>query len=150
MEHIYSLWDDHFDPRRGPYWIEPLTDATEYTIASIDASGAGFSETPSTNPNQNGFTGGYAFRPSINAYQFANALAISQLASLAGKPTVARTYADRAASLQTAVLSQLWDPALTHFTDVYQRSTPFVQEGKHIRGRELVGSVPCRGPASAA
>jgi hypothetical protein len=142
MEHIYSLWDDHFDARRGLYWIEPLEDGTEYTIASIDASGAGFSNTPSTNQNQNGFTGGYAFRSSINAYQFANALAISQLASLAGKPIAARTYADRAASLRTAVLSQLWDPTLTHFTDVYQRSTPFVEEGHHIRGRELVGFVP--------
>lgn len=142
MEHVYCLWDDHFDARRGLYWIEPLTDATEYTIASIDASGAGFSATPSRSQNLNGFTGGYAFRPSINAYQFANALAISQLAALAGKPTVARLYTRRAALLQAAVLSQLWDPALTHFTDVYQRGTPFVQEGQHIRGRELVGFVP--------
>ena len=142
MEGVYSLWDDHFDAQRGLYWIEPLEDATEYTIASIDASGAGFLVIPSTNQKHNGFTGGYAFRPSINAYQFANALAISQFASLAGKPIVARMYADRAASLRLAVLSQLWDPAFTHFTDVYQRSTPFVQQSQHIRGRELVGFVP--------
>ena len=77
MEHVYSLWDDHFDARRGLYWIEPLTDATEYTIASIDASGAGFTEDPSRKQDENGFRGGYAYRPSINSYQYANA--ISQL-----------------------------------------------------------------------
>ena len=142
MEHVYSLWDDHFDARRGLYWIEPLTDATEYTIASTDASGAGFTEHPSRKQDENGFRGGYAYRPSINSYQYANAIAISQLAALAGKPAVARLFADRGVSLKAAVLSQLWDPSLTHFTDVYQRSTPFVQEGEHVRGRELVGFVP--------
>ncbi len=142
MQHIYSLWDDHFDPRRNLYWIEPIADATEYTIASIDASGAGFSSTPSTKNDQNGFTGGYAFRPSINAYQYANAMAISKLASLATKPRLAELYANRAAALRKAMLSQLWDPALQHFNDVYQRSTPYVQAGQHIRGRELVGFVP--------
>lgn len=28
-----------FDGEKGLFWIQPLTDATEYTIASIDASG---------------------------------------------------------------------------------------------------------------
>ncbi|WP_158790603.1 hypothetical protein [Granulicella sp. L60] len=46
MQHIYNLWDDHFDPSRNLYWIEPLLDATEYTISSIDASGAGFTVAP--------------------------------------------------------------------------------------------------------
>lgn len=142
MQHIYNLWDDHFDSRRGLYWIEPLLDATEYTISSIDASGAGFTERPSTRPDENGFMGGYAYRPSINAYQFANALAIAQLAQLAGRKDVAAEYESRAAHLRTATLQQLWNPALGHFTDVYQRSTKYVEAGTFIRGRELVGFVP--------
>jgi len=142
MQHIYNLWDDHFDRDRNLYWIEPLLDATEYTISSIDASGAGFTDKPSTDQNRNGFTGGYAFRPSINSYQYANALAIAQLATMAGKPEVSADYLHRADTLRDAVLAQLWNPGLAHFTDRYQRSTKYVTAGESIRGRELVGYLP--------
>jgi len=142
MQSIYNAWDDHFDPTRNLYWIEPLLDATEYTISSIDASSAGFTNTPSTDQNHNGFTGGFAFRPSINSYQYANALAIARLATLANKPDLALDYTHRADRLRTAVLQQLWNPTLQHFTDRYQRSTPYVTAGDFIRGRELVGYTP--------
>ena len=123
MRTIFDQWDDHFDRARGLYWIEPLLDATEYTIASIDASGAGFTEQPSLDQNHNGFTGGFAFRPSINSYQYGNALAIARFAALAGKSDVAVDFSRRAANLRNAVLDQLWNPALVHFVDRYQRST---------------------------
>ena len=142
MRQTWELWDDHRDFSRNLYWIEPLLDATEYTVGSIDASGAGFSEHPSTDQNRNGFTQGYAFRPSINSYQYANALAISNFAGRAGQPEVARSFQERAQQLQRAVLNQLWNPELKHFTDVYQRSTPTVKAGDFIRGRELVGYTP--------
>ncbi len=140
MRHVYNLWDDHFDAARNLYWIEPLLDATEYTISSIDASGAGFTDSPSK--TNNGFFGGFAFRPTINAYQFGNAQAIAQLATLAGQPAVAADYTARAEALRAATLAQLWNPALLHFTDVYQRSTATVKAGDFIRGRELAGLVP--------
>lgn len=142
MQHIFNLWDDHFDRARNLYWVEPLLDATEYTISSIDASGAGFTDKPNTDQNHNGFTGGYAFRPSINSYQYANALAIARLARLAGDSDVAADYTRRAESIRSAVLAQLWNPELQHFTDRYQRSTPYVTAGEFIRSRELVGFVP--------
>jgi hypothetical protein len=142
MQHIYNLWDDHFDRQRKLYWIEPLLDATEYTISSIDASGAGFTDAPSSEANRNGFTGGFAFRPSINSYQYGNALAIARLAVLSGKAEVALAYERRAADIRSAVLSELWNPALQHFTDRYQSSTKFVTAGEFIRGRELVGILP--------
>ena len=142
MQYVYNAWDDHFDAKRNLYWIEPLLDATEYTISSIDASGAGFTDQPSKDQNHNGFTGGYAFRPSINAYQFGNALAIAQFAKMSGNNELSDRYSARADAIRTAVLSQLWNPALGHFTDIYQRSTPTVHAGDFIRGRELVGFVP--------
>ncbi len=142
MQYIFNAWDDHFDWKRKLYWIEPIGDATEYSIASIDASGAGFTSQPSRDDKENGFTKGFAFRPSINSYQFANAEAIAELAKTAGEPKVAEEYAERAASIRAAVLNQLWNPALQHFTDRYQRSTKYVQAGEFIRGRELVGYVP--------
>ncbi len=97
---------------------------------------------PSIKDNENGFTGGYAFRPSINAYQFANAQAIAHLASVAGRPSVASDYSRRAEALRAATLEQLWNPQLQHFTDIYQRSTKYVTAGTFIRGRELVGYLP--------
>jgi len=142
MQYIYNAWDDHFDPARNLYWIEPLLDATEYTISSIDASGAGFTDHPSTDQNRNGFTGGFAYRPSINSYQYANAMAIAQIATEANQPDVAKDYRERAEHLRSAMLAQLWNPELQHFSDRYQRSTPYVTAGDFIRGRELVGYVP--------
>lgn len=142
MQHVYNLWDDHFDAARNLYWVEPIADATEYTISSIDASGAGFTDQPSKDQARNGFFGGFAFRPTINAFQFGNAEAIATLAMLAHQPEVAREYTARAEALRTAVLGQLWNPALGHFTDIYQRSTKTVHAGEFIRGRELAGMVP--------
>ncbi|MGD0893316.1 MAG: discoidin domain-containing protein [Terracidiphilus sp.] len=142
MQYIFNLWDDHLDRQRNLYWIEPVLDATEYTISSIDASGAGFSAQASSDENRNGFKGGYAYRPTINSYQYANALAIARFAELAGKPDVAADYRQRAERIRGAVLEQLWNRSLQHFTDRYQRTTPFVKKGDFIRGRELAGYLP--------
>ncbi|GAA4780654.1 hypothetical protein GCM10023219_30890 [Stakelama sediminis] len=131
MEQMYSLWDDHYDFKKHLYWIEPLLDATEYTISSIDASGG-----------KDGFTGGQAFRPSINSYMYANARAISRFAALAGDDATARRYADKAADLKAHVEQDLWSPTLHHFIDRYQVDNKFVHYWEPIRGRELVGYTP--------
>ncbi len=142
MQKIFNAWNDHFDRSRNLYWIEPIEDATEYTISSIDASGAGFTGNPSPIDSRNGFRGGFAFRPTINSYQFANAMAIAHFAQLAGKSDTAADYLARAEKIRTAVLTQLWNPELQHFVDRYQRSTPWVTEGSFIRGREMAGYLP--------
>lgn len=131
MRHIYGAWDDKFDFSKGLYWIEPLLDATEYTISSIDASGG-----------TDGFRGGDAFRPSINAYQFANARALSRLATLAGDTAMADEYAGRARALKAEVQASLWQPGLGHFADRYKVSNAHVKYWEPIRGRELVGYLP--------
>lgn len=131
MRHVYRAWDERYDWSKGLYWIEPLLDATEYTISSIDASGG-----------TDGFRGGDAFRPSINAYMFANARALSRLSALAGDPAAAEEYASRAQALKTRVQEALWQPALGHFADRYKVSNAHVKYWEPIRGRELVGFVP--------
>ena len=142
MQYIFNEWDDHFDRKRNLYWVEPIADATEYTISSIDASGAGFTDNASKEDKDNGFLRGYAFRPSINSYQYANARAIASIAKMAGKLDVAADYTQRAEAIQTAVLTQLWNPSFEHFADRYQRSTRYVKAGDFVRGRELNGFVP--------
>jgi hypothetical protein len=142
MMYVYNGWDDHFDRARNLYWIQPIDDATEYTISSIDATGAGFVTEPSKNQDENGFLRGYAFRPSINVYQYANALAIARFAELDGRPELAAEYRRRGEAVRKAVLDQLWNPSMQHFVDRYQRTTKYVNEGEFIRGRELVGYTP--------
>jgi hypothetical protein len=131
MKHVYALWDDHYDFDKKLYWIEPLLDATEYTISSIDASGG-----------QDGFTGGHAFRPSINSYMYASARAISRLAALTGDTATAADYAARADDLKAQVQKSLWSRDLAHFIDRYRVNNAHVKYWDPIRGRELVGYLP--------
>lgn len=131
MRLIYGLWDDRFDFTKGLYWIEPLLDATEYTVSSIDASGG-----------KDGFRGGDAFRPSINSFQYANAMAISRLSALVGDSGAAADYAARAGQLRGRVLDALWSDRFGHFIDRYKVSNEHVKYWDQIRARELVGYLP--------
>ena len=131
MKKIYRAWDDRYDQSMGLYSIEPLLDATEYTISSVDASGG-----------KDGFRGGDAFRPSINSFQYANALAIGRLSARAGDAGSAREFAERAAALRERVQKDLWNEEFHHFVDRYKTSNRFVRYGDFIRGRELAGYTP--------
>jgi hypothetical protein len=131
MKRIYGEWDDHYDSSKGLYSIEPLLDATEYTISSIDASGG-----------KDGFGGGTAFRPTINSFMFANAQAISKLSVMAGDAQSASDYAAKADKLRANVQADLWNPGFQHFVDRYQVSNQYVHYWDFIRGRELAGYTP--------
>ncbi|KAL4916382.1 Six-hairpin glycosidase-like protein [Aspergillus aurantiobrunneus] len=136
MRGVYEGWNASmgfggFDADKGLYYIQPLTDATEYTIASIDASGG-----------YDGFQGGEAFRPSINSYQYANALAIANLAALVGEVDVADEYREKATTLKGLVQEFLWNSTFQHFIDRFYVDNENVTYWDPIRGRELVGYVP--------
>ncbi|KAI7192068.1 glycogen debranching enzyme, partial [Hortaea werneckii] len=131
MIDLYNEWDDAFDDSKGLYWREPLADATEYTISSIDASGG-----------EDGFTGGEAFRPSINSYMWANARAIADTARVAGQDDVATDFDQRAAALKDRFQTSIWNTSLEHFIDRYYVDNEYVNYWEPIRGRELVGLVP--------
>jgi hypothetical protein len=131
MKHIFQLWTNRYDPAKGLYSIEPILDATEYTVSSIDTSGG-----------KDGFLHGDAFRPTINSFMFANAMAISKLAELAGDANTAEGYAANAASIKASVDTNLWNDSLQHFTDRYKADNQFVHYWDFIRGRELAGYVP--------
>ncbi len=131
MVKIYNAWDDHFDQSKGLYYIEPLLDATEYTISSIDASGG-----------QDGFRGGDAFRPSINSFMYGNALAIKNIALINQDTAMANLYVKKAVAIKNMLQKSLWNDSLQHFTDRYKVSNKFVHYWDFTRGRELVGFVP--------
>ncbi|KAF3919603.1 hypothetical protein ABW20_dc0103764 [Dactylellina cionopaga] len=132
MQTVFNAWADSFDTSKGLYYVEPLRDATEYTISSIDATGGA-----------DGFTGGFAFRPTINSYQIANARAIAALASLkGGLQSTVDTYTSKAAAIKTAFQNNMWNSTYQHFIDRHQVTTSYVKYWDFIRGRELAGYVP--------
>jgi hypothetical protein len=132
MQTVFNAWSDSFDTSKGLYYVEPIRDATEYTISSIDASNG-----------TDGFFGGFSFRPSINSYQFANAKAIASLAALqGGSDSTVQDYNSRAEAIKSRVQDSLWNSTFEHFIDRFQQNNDFVKYWDFIRGRELVGFVP--------
>lgn len=130
MRQQYELWQDHYDAARGLYYIPPGNDATEFSIASLEMG------------NGKGEGGGAAFRPTINSYMYANARALSKMATLAGDTAASQLYAQRAEQIKGNVRQWLWNPALGHYTDRYQKGNEFVRAWDLIPGRELAGFVP--------
>ena len=131
MEGIYNQWTDHWDSAKNLYYIPAMPDATEYTIASIDASGG-----------KDGFEDGEAFRPTINSYMYGNAMAISRVASMKGDTVAAMTFLQKAAGLKQNVQDALWNDSLQHFTDRFKVNNKYVHYWDFIRGRELAGFIP--------
>jgi glycogen debranching enzyme len=108
-----------------------MPDATEYTIASIDASGG-----------KDGFDDGEAYRPTINSYMYGNAMAIARIAAMKGDVEVSKEYLEKAARLKTNVEHNLWNDSLQHFTDRFKVNNQFARYWDFIRGRELAGLIP--------
>jgi hypothetical protein len=131
MISLYDKWNGALDTSKGLYWREPLADATEYTISSIDASGG-----------KDGFAGGQAFRPTINSYMWANALAIAKAADLSNRGDVASDFRKRAANIKSRFQADIWNTTLEHFIDRHQITNQYVKYYEPIRGRELAGLVP--------
>ena len=131
MKSIFNAWYDHYDSLKNMYYIPAMPDATEYTIASIDATGG-----------KEGFEGGEAFRPTINSYMYANAIAISKIAAIQGDTETVRLYKTRAEGLKNNVEKYLWNDSLEHFTDRFKVSNQYVHYWDFIRGRELAGMIP--------
>jgi hypothetical protein len=135
---LYNSWGSNFAanvPVNGTttsdslYFQSPLADATEYTETSMRSTDA--------------FGGGTGYRPTINSYQYANAQAISKMATLAGDATNASTFAAKAASLKAAVQHALWDPQRQFFFHVYNASASNVGiAGTRTTWREAMGFAP--------
>jgi hypothetical protein len=128
---IFNGWYDHFDSSKNLYYIPAMPDATEYTIASIDASGG-----------KDGFEGGDAFRPTINSYMYGNAMAIARIAALKGDQQTSAVFAAKANEIKSLVEQNLWNDSLQHFTDRFKVNNQFVRYWHFIRGRELAGFAP--------
>ncbi|MEU0154527.1 MGH1-like glycoside hydrolase domain-containing protein [Micromonospora fulviviridis] len=121
----YRDWDNHFDPELGLYWQRPVWDAKELSPASYASS--------------DHFGGVHTFRPSINAYQYGDALAISAIARRNGDEKVAAEYAGRAVALKANAHRWLWDPAAKFWLDIVDENNP-THERQQVRTE--VGFIP--------
>ncbi len=131
MKAVYEGWNDHWEESKSLYYIPSMPDATEYNIAGIEGSGG-----------TDGFEGGEAFRPTINSYMYANALAIAEIAGLQGEQETSELYRRRAGSLKKEIQDHLWHEEFRHFVDRYKVDNEFVRYWDFIPGRELAGFAP--------
>ncbi|UNI16817.1 hypothetical protein JDV02_003217 [Purpureocillium takamizusanense] len=121
----YHGWDNHFNSSLGLYWQYPVWDATEFTAASYESSDP--------------YHGGAGFRPTINSYQYGDAIAISAIAALKGDTALAADFQKRAKALQDASQKHLWDDERKFFM---HRARDNNTSGALLTSREIMGYVP--------
>lgn len=111
----YKRWDaDHLLPS-GLYWQNDVWDAMEESISG-------------GRKEKN-------LRPTINSYMFGNALALAQMARLAGRPDLEKEFSGKASLLRRLVQEQLWDPAAQFFK-------VRTEQGNLAEVREELGFIP--------
>ena len=139
----HETWRDRqFVPEVGLFWQTGHDDGMEFDINAR--------QTPDI------LRGGQSLRPSFNAYQWADALAISRVADITGDPAQAEKYRKFADGLKEKTQALLWDPRREFFFPmsnqrhekdghVIERHTLTYQTGRFAgspAGRELHGYVP--------
>jgi F5/8 type C domain len=139
----YEGWEQrHFVPEVGLFWQTGHDDGMEFNINSRQTKDI--------------LRGAPSYRPSFNAYMWADAVAIAKLARLTGKPEIAERFEQKAASLKSKMLELLWDEKRNFFFPVFKNDEE--REGHKIKaltktyedgqfagdshGRELIGYVP--------
>ncbi|QDU19790.1 MGH1-like glycoside hydrolase domain-containing protein [Urbifossiella limnaea] len=132
----------HFVADVGLFWQTGHDDGMEFNINSRQTKDI--------------LRGAPGYRPTMNAYLWADALAIARVADLAGDKATAGTYRAKAAGLKENLQKKLWDPKRQFFFPMSQRDeevdgfkvkalTLTHQTGRHAGsafGRELIGYVP--------
>ena len=139
----YEGWERRqFVAEVGLFWQTGHDDGMEFNINSRQTKDI--------------LRGAPGYRPSFNSYMWADAMAISQIAELAGKPEISKEYAAKADSLKTKMLELMWDPKRKFFFPVLKNDeerdghkmkalTRTYESGKFAgdpHGRELIGYVP--------
>jgi hypothetical protein len=80
---------------------------------------------------------GDGYRPTINSYMYGDAVAISKIALLAGKPDLAREFDAKAAALRELVETNLWNSR-----DGFYETVSRMPNAHSADVRELIGYIP--------
>jgi hypothetical protein len=146
MVQNYEGWErERFNRDVGLFWTPGHDDGMEYNINSRQS--------------QDLLRGAPGYRPTLNAYMYADAMAIANVAGLVGLEefqTKAQHYRDKAAALKDGIQKLLWDKSRDFFFHMYkqdeQRDGYTVKAGSLTQqtgryancgyGREEIGFVP--------
>ncbi len=132
----------HFVADAGLFWQTGHDDGMEFNINSRQTKDI--------------LRGAPGYRPTMNAYMWADAIAVARVADLAGDKATAGAYRTKAAGLKENLQKKLWDAKRQFFFPLSQRDeeadgfkvkglTLTHQTGRHAGseyGRELIGYVP--------
>jgi F5/8 type C domain len=139
----YEGWmNRHFVPAVGLFWQTGHDDGMEFNIASRQTRDI--------------LRGAPSYRPSFNAYMWADAIAIAELARRAGRLDHAQRFDQFAADLKNKMIELLWDEKRQFFFPVFKNDeerdghqikalTKVYESGQFAgdpHGRELIGYVP--------
>lgn len=139
----YEEWEQkHFVPEVGLFWQTGHDDGMEYNIASRQT--------------QDILRGAPSYRPSFNAYMWADAKAIARLARLANQAELAQRFDSKAEALHQKMIQHLWDERRQFFLIAFKNAeerdghkiAPLARiydSGRYAgdtHGRELIGYVP--------
>lgn len=130
---------ERYDPAHGMFFWDGLHDGMEVNINSRLTEDEG--------------AGATGYRPTLNSYLYADALAISRAARLLGDSGTAVGYAARAATLKRRVQAELWDARRSFFLHEFARDerggikakSRTYETGRYAgnpHGREEIGFVP--------
>lgn len=139
----YEGWERRqFVPEVGLFWQTGHDDGMEFNINSRQTKDI--------------LRGAPSYRPSFNAYLWADAVALARLARLAGEPDTAARFAAKAESLKARLQERLWDEKRQFFFPAFRQDEE--RDGHRItalsrtyesgrfagdtHGRELIGYVP--------
>lgn len=143
MANNFLAWQkDHFVPEIGLFWQTGHDDGMEININSRQTKDV--------------VRGAPGYRPTLNAYLYADALAIAQAANLAGDAMTRLQFEVRAAALKKSLQQKLWDKKRNFFLHMYKQDemrdghlikalTLTYESGQHAgspHGREEIGYVP--------
>ena len=139
----YEGWEHrHYVPDVGLFWQTGHDDGMEFNINSRQTKDI--------------LRGAPSYRPSFNAYMWADAKAIAEIATIAGQTQVASIYNAKADALKAKMLELMWDEKRQFFFPVLKNDetadghtmsalTRTYESGKYAgdsHGRELIGYVP--------
>jgi hypothetical protein len=136
----YEGWEqEHWVESEGMFAWDGMHDGMETNINSRQT--------------KDWFAGASGYRPTLNSYMWANALAIKKIAALGRDTATANLYAQKANIIKSNFLKKNWDPKRLFFFHRYQNdeqggikaNTLTYQTGKYAgnpHGREEIGFIP--------
>lgn len=136
----YNGWEErHYVPAEGMFAWDGMHDGMETNINSRQT--------------KQWFDGAPGYRPTLNSYMWAHALAIKNIAELNGDSTLADYYQKKADTIKTNFQNKNWDPKRNFFFHRFQNdeengikaNTLTYETGEYAgnpHGREEIGFIP--------